>query len=371
MKGANFWVALVLFLVALAAFIWIIWKVAKDPKNANREIGFTLIRLGVTYNLSALLLLQLMANLAEAGIVGSLQHEGINVGARMWAHLVIAVAGIIAALTWIKATREFFASFVLDVHWGKRLALVCLTFMIAAIAFVGSIAAPLANMFAVANAANQTVQLDLFVASLQYDLFGNPAYLEKLAIVGLPLTYSPWGALKNEMVTSILLTSFHMLITIWDVLLALKLSLTKTDMEDAFDTDLVDTPQSKGQGGNNNQGQNQGQGQNQNNTNQNQNQSPTSKFIKEFLEIVWPAMDGSALDRWTDDLAKLARKGSTQDQGDFAAKIADFHRKATYFKENGKGPGGENQEAIGKEISDYINDKSKGKLTLPKAKPKK
>lgn len=366
MGSANFWVALVLFLLALAAFVWIIWKISKDPKNANREIGYTLIKMGVTYNLSALLLLQLMANLAEAGIVGSLQHAGINVGARMWAHLVIAVAGIIAALTWIKAFREFFAAFVLDVHWGRKLALILITAMVAFIAFVGSIAAPLANMFAVANAAQQSTQLDLFFAYLRWEYFGNPAYLEKLSVVGLPLTYSAWGALKNEMVTSILLTSFHMLITVWDVLLALKLSLTKADMEDAFSTDFEDKqPEAEKS---KEKDKKKAGGKDEEEDKEKQKKSTTASYIEQIITAVWPAMEEKTVEYWISEIVKLAAKGSHTEQGQFAVQISDYHKAVTALKEGGTSREYKTMEAVAISLKDLVSKNSGGKLTMPKWK---
>lgn len=373
---ANFWVSLALFLIALGAFIWVIIKIYKDPNNANREIGFTLMRLGVTYNLSALLLLQLIANLAEAGIVGSLQTPGSSTAPNMIAHNVIALAGIIAALTWIKATREFFVALVSDYHWGKKLALVCLTASIAFLAFLGSIAAPLANMATVANLTHQSTQLNLFFLSVRYDLFDNPAYLAELSKLGLPITYSPWSALRGEMVTSLVLTAFHMFITVWDVMLALKLSLTKEEMGSAFDTDMDDPAKDdkgkKGDGaGGNNGGGNQGGGSG-GNSGGNQggnNNSPTSQYVSFVLEHVWKdRLDSAERAKWVQEILSYATKGTIQQQSEFAIKIADFHRYATAIKEHGKTADGKTAIEVGKEISQFVNDKSGGKLTLPKVK---
>lgn len=370
---STFWVSLILFLLVLAAFIWVIWKIQKDPSNADREIGRTLIRMGVTYNLSALLLLQLIANIAEAGIIGSLQDPEVNVGARMSAHMVIAFAGIIAALTWIKSLREFFAAFVTpDLHWGKRLALICLTFFITVLAFVGSNAAPIANMYAVANACGQSTQLDLFLTYFAYRVgIGSEAsYIAELARIGLPLTYSPWGGLKNVMVSSILLTGFHMLITVWDVALALKLSITKQDMADAFDGDLYEDPKRNSGGKGNPKGQPSSGG--SKNPDPDPDKQPSDKtatakgYIRDILRF-WE-MEQKTLDQWSKQIEVLVAEGNLDTQSAFSLELAKVHAMVSTFTAQGKGPNGESKAEIAKIITDIINKKSKGKLTLPKIK---
>lgn len=385
----NYWVSLILFLAVVSAMIYGVIKMTKSPENEGKEPGRVLLRIGITYTLTILILIQIFLNIVEAGIVGSLQDPGINTGARMGGHFLIAAGGILGALTWIKSFREMIMAPYMkepdgkDAHWGKRFAyfMVCLVLMLMGVFF--SIAAPVANMWVLANAVHNTRELSIFLSFANYKFGGGSLINYQMALVenGASSSYSPWGGLAGVMVFSVVVTCAHMFICIWEVVFALKLSITKSDMSAAFETDMNADKKPKDP---NDKGKGKGKGkkdEDEDNEDEDDEDEEAGKGKSKgkkkadhaILDKLWSFMGMSDDDaeKWTRNVFPLLDekdKAGVQDAAIFASKMNEVVRKVQAFEKTGKGPKKETAEEIAEELKDLIKKRSKGKLTLPQRK---
>jgi hypothetical protein len=239
----SFWVSTAMFLLLLGVTAFLIYKLKTDPRHAGQDLGKIVLYYAAKYIVTWLILLQAAANIAEAGIIGSIQDESVNVSARMTAHIVIALASIIAAFSWVKMLRQLFGVPNLKIEPRKKFALGIIYAFLAFTMFLAAVSAPIYNMYILANGLNNTVQLNLFFMNLQVNLGWIPQsrLAAELMRYGLPLTYEPFQALHNAMVSSIGITVFHLFLTVWEVLFALSDSIKDPLMGQAFDVE----PESK------------------------------------------------------------------------------------------------------------------------------
>lgn len=385
----QYWVSLVIFVVAVAALIWAIIKMSKDPANTGQEPGRIILRIGITYTLSALIILQVFLHIVESGIVGSLQDPGINTAARISGHFLIGLLGILGTLTWIKSFKEMImAPFMKEAdgkysHGGKRFAYFMISLVLMLLGLGASIAAPVLNMWTLANAVHNTRELGVFLSFANYEFwFGSKAdYQMALVEAGASSSYSPWGGLAGVMVFSVILTFVHMLICFWEVIFALKLSITKSDMASAFETDMHADKKPKDP---NDKGKGKGKGKKDEDEDEDEEDEEDedagkgkSKGKKKaehaILDKLWGFMGMSDDDaeKWTRNVFPLLDekdKAGVQDAAIFASKINEVHRKVQAFEKTGKGPKKETPEEIAEELKDLIKKRSKGKLTLPQRK---
>ena len=388
----TFWVSLTLFIIVMGAVIYGIIKLSKGPGNAGQEPGRILLRLGVTYTLSFLILIQIFLNVVEAAIVGSLQDPGVNTGARMSGHFLIAAVGILGALTWIKSFREMISSIMLkekdakgvEVYapfWSKRFPLFMITFVLMLLGLIASLVAPVANMWTLANAVHNTRELEIFFAFAKYSMGWKSQidYAMVLAEAGAPARYSPWGGLAGVMVFSIVITATHIMIYVWEVVFALKLSMTKSDMTAAFETDLYsDKKPSKDKGGKgkggkddkdkDDEGDDEGDG--EDDSAESGKDKKKKKSQHSILEKLWEfmGMDGDAAEKWSEKVYPLLNKSGSDKESanvEFASSISDIHRKIMHFESKGHGPKKESAADLEKELRDLIFKRSNRKLTLP------
>lgn len=369
----------------------------KDPVNAGQEPGRILLKIGITYTLSFLILIQIFLNVVEAAIVGSLQDPGVNTGARMSGHFLIAAVGILGALTWIKSFREMISSIFLkekdakgnEVYapwWSKRFPLFVITFVLMFLGLVASIGAPVANMWTLANAVHNTRELEIFFAYAKYSMGWKSQMDYALVLVenNAPLKYSPWGGLSGVMVFSIIITFTHVMIYIWEVVFALKLSITKSDMTGAFETDLYadkkpKNPDPKGGGKKKNKNADENEeeddeaDEDDDNGGDNEGKKKKNKAQHAVLDKLWAfmGMDDDQSSKWTEKVFPLLDKqGSDKEQAniEFASALSELHRKITHFEQKGHGPKKETDKDIEKELRDLIFKRSNRKLTLPSRK---
>lgn len=380
---ANYWVALTIFVLAVGAMIYATISLSKDPKNAGQEPGRIFLRIGITYTLSWLIVGQIFLNMVEAGIVGSIQDPGINTAARMGGHFLIAGFGILGALTWIKSFREMIAALYIVDKDGKKapgshrypLALICFILML--MGFVASIAAPLANMYVLANATHNVRELGIFIAAIKESMgiISLNSYLLVLAEAGAKPSYSPLGGLAGVMLFSIIVTFTHMFVCFWEVLFALKLSMTKDDMTKAFETDIYadKVPKEKGKDG---KDKDKG-GKDKDEEGDDEDKAEKDKKKKgsqhKILEGIFKFMGMSEEDseKWGDRVYPLlteAGGGTVQDTATFSANMSELWRKIQHFESKGEGPKKETAEMLESELRKLVSDRSKKKLSVPRRK---
>lgn len=227
----------IIFGVGMSLLMWRMYHVAKaDPELAGYEPAVLLGKSFIKYNLTYLMGLQLCALIAEAALLGSVVDERTNVAVRMFLHLVVAAISTVGAF----GLAKFFGEFVFSLTQmtkrspGVTAGLIMSTLSLTFLAFFFAIGAPIYNMLALANALHNTVQLDVFMAALQVKLGFEPdAYLTYvIAKNRLPLDYAPFASLHSAMVSSLGITFFHLILTAWEILYTLKLSLESKPLLD-------------------------------------------------------------------------------------------------------------------------------------------
>ena len=369
--NAQFIFSIVIYLVALGAAMWAIVMIARDKKSKNKEIGRVLIEYGITYTLSALVVLQIIANLSEAGIVAGLQDPDINTGARMSLHFFISGIGILGALVWIKAIREHFTAWsrISEDGWGAA-GLIAVTGIIAFISALAAVLAPIANLLVLANAVHNTRELGVFLHYVGYQLgwLSEGEYLVILTKNGARPDYSAWGSLKNIMASSCTVTAAHVLVAFWEVMIAFKLSLTKKDMNEAFTRDLdedeepEDKDKEKDKGGKD-------KGDKDKNKDDDKDDKTRKKEAHETMiaDIVdW--LNPNDPSKWEEKLLNLMEK--SWDKGDFTAVRYTVEMTKIYKAVKGLKDGKGNAKRIEDELRKLVKDRSAGKLNLPKRKEK-
>ena len=238
-------IVFVAFFVCVGFLTYYLYKQAqKDPKLKGLEPAALLARAIIKYNFTYLIGLQLSALIAEAALLGSVQDEKTNVTVRMSVHLIAAAISTVGAFGLAKAIGEFVSVFVIPRPVGVRLGLASTIFVIIIISFIFAIGAPIVNMLAMANAVHNTGQLECFWVMMKVKMgFLHPSFLTAvIAENRYPPTFSPFANLHSAMMSSVIITTFHLLLTIYEVVLALKLSLTKEGIQHALNTDMFDVP---------------------------------------------------------------------------------------------------------------------------------
>lgn len=381
----QFWLSIFLFLLAIAGLIFGIIKLSTHSANRHQEPGRVLIRLGINYTLSFIILIQIFLNIVEAGIVGSMQDANVNTAARMGGHFLIALLGILGALTWVKMFKLTISATMLRegdelAHGGKRFALFMVCFALMIIGLIALIGAPIANMYTLANATHNTRQLHLF---LTWALDDRTTYMLALVEAGASPKYNPWDGLAGVMVFSVVLTITHMVVCVWEVFYALFLSMTKSDMTQAFEQDLyADRKQDdkegsskkkkKGGAGNDEEDdEEEDDDEEEKNGGDNGGSKKKKKAQHEILDKIWTwmGMDTATAAKWTDNVYPLMNKNGNGDKEqanvEFASSLSEIHRKIAHFEAKGHGPKKETDKEIVTELKNLIFKRSNRKLTLP------
>jgi hypothetical protein len=241
-------IVFVAFFVCVGLLTYYLYKQAqKDPKLKGLEPAALLARAIIKYNFTYLIGLQLSALIAEAALLGSVQDEKTNVTVRMSVHLIAAAISTVGAFGLAKAIGEFVSVFVIPRPIGVRMGLGSTILVIILISFIFAVGAPIVNMLAMANAVHNTGQLECFWVMMKVKMgFLHPSFLTAvIAENRYPPTFSPFANLHSAMMSSVIITTFHLLLTIYEVVLALKLSLTKEGIQHALNTDMFDVPAEK------------------------------------------------------------------------------------------------------------------------------
>lgn len=382
----QFWLSIFLFLVAIAGLIFGIIKLSTHSANRHQEPGRVLIKLGINYTLSFIILIQIFLNIVEAGIVGSMQDANVNTAARMGGHFLIALLGILGALTWVKMFRLTISSIVLKegdklAHGGRRFALFIVCFCLMIVGLIALAGAPIANMYTLANATHNTRQLHLF---LTWAMDSRTEYMLALVEAGASENYNPWDGLSGVMVFSVVLTITHMIVCLWEVLYALFLSLTKSDMTEAFEKDLYADKKDKSQGKGKEKGKGKGNEDEENEDDEDdedeeseEKEDPVTKKKKKAQHEIlgkmweWMGMDEDGASKWTDKVYPLMSKQGNDKEAaniEFASSLSEIHRKMAHFDTKGHGPKKETAADIEKELRELIFKRSGRKLTLPARK---
>lgn len=229
----------IIFGVGMALLMWRMYHVAKsDPELQGLEPAALLGKSFIKYNLTYLMGLQLCALISEAALLGSVVDEKTNVAVRMFLHLVMAGISTIATFGLVKSFGEFvYALTQFNTRpVGQSLGLIFANAFLTLIGVFFAMGAPIYNMLALANALQNTVQLDVFLAALQVQLGWEPqAYLDyTIRVNRLPVDYAPFASLHSAMVSSLGITFFHLILTCWEIVYTLKLALESKSLLDTI-----------------------------------------------------------------------------------------------------------------------------------------
>lgn len=219
----------------------------KDPKLKGLEPGVLLARVIIKYNFTYLIGLQLAALVSEAALLGSVRDLKTNVTVRMTVHVIAAAISIVGAFGMSKYWGEFFKSFMQKMPFGQRLGLISVTLILAFLSLIMAVGAPIVNMLAMANAVHNTAQFDCFQAMIQVKLgMAHPSYLAHvIAENRFPPEFSPFANLHSSMISSLIITTFHLLLVFMEIILALKLMLTREGIQHAAFGETFDVPPPK------------------------------------------------------------------------------------------------------------------------------
>jgi len=236
-----------IFFVVFATIIGVVAhyalkKARKDPANSGLEPGALLVKSFITYSLTYFIGLQFGAMVSEAALLASVQEPDINVAARMTVHMVMALISAFAAFALTKYFGAFVSALVSPRPLGVKLGLVTSLFFLSLISLLFTVGAPLYNLAAMTNSLKQSAQLEVWWAGFQVALNMAPqSYLDyKIALNHFPKDYAPFASLHSGIVTSLGITSFHILVTLWETLTALMLALTNQTMAHAVLGDFFD-----------------------------------------------------------------------------------------------------------------------------------
>lgn len=353
-----------IFGVGMALLMWRMYHVAKDdPELKGLEPAALLGKSFIKYNLTYLMGLQLCALIAEAALLGSVVDEKTNVAVRMFLHLVMAAISTVGAFGLAKFFGEFVYVFV---AWPTRnvgisLGLMMSNFVLTIIAFFFAVGAPIFNMLALANALHNTVQLDVFMASLQVELGFKPlAYLTYIIkINGLPENYAPFASLHSGMVSSLGITFFHLILTFWEIVYTLKLALESKSL---LDTILNRTAGLKDE-----------KDKDKDKSKEKEKDKDKPKVDgKVQLEgvLAFLRLDNKDVEKWTEKLLTYLDV-ATHDQKTVAtrtATIASLHFQVKSLDKGKKTTDNRTPEKLAEDIRKELENWTGNSVTLPKAK---
>jgi hypothetical protein len=247
-EATTFFVVTILSMAAALGFFF--YRAKKDPQNKNLEPGAVLIKFFITYPLTVFITLQLIAMISEAALLASIQDKDINVTARMTVHMFLAVVGGLGAFVMTKYLGSVISVFFIKEPMPKKIGLFLGSSMLALISLFFTIGSPIFNLHAMAHSLKQTAELEIFLTSLWVMLgIDHPNHLTfLLSKHHLPLDYSPFQNLHSGVVTSLALSTTHLLITLWEVLVTLTLAIKNDGIQHAILGEFFNVPPVKEEG---------------------------------------------------------------------------------------------------------------------------
>lgn len=361
--------ALLLFLVGFLGFV--VYKMKTDDKHKGQDPGKVLIYYANKYLVTWLILLQGSALLAEAAMIGGAQDGRTNVASRMILHLVIAGGSILASFLWVRSLFQFVSVAISKRSLGEKSALCLIAFLIMLVTIVLSMSAPFYNMWALANAMNNTVQLELFGNYVQYK-FGFMSQTSYFASIieahdGLnPGRYAAFANLHSAMVSSIGITVYHIGLTLWEVLFVLQVAITQKSMGNIMGEDLVDPGDAAAAAAAT-------AAQTANTTNTSANSSstppnqatPQTQTIEKILKFC--GVDDAKIPNWTQQVLKLFANRDTTETAKMTLTFQKFLLGVKQLEEPNRRKTSDNQTASELEdtIRKFVKDYSNNSLTLP------
>lgn len=338
-------------------------KAKKDPQNAGLEPGAILIKSFINYSLTYFIGLQLAAMISEAALLGSVQDKDINVAARMTVHVVMAIISAFGAFAMTKYFGSLVSVLIQKRPFGVKIGLVSLLLTLSFISLGFTIGAPLYNLSAMANSLHQTTQLELFWDAVKVSLGWQPeAYLAyKIRINHLPEDYAPFASLHSGMVTSIGITVFHIMLTIWECLVSLMLALTHQGLRHAVMADLFDVKVDSGDSKGDDKGKKEGEKDKKDEEKDKHN--PKDKSAIEGLLKAY-GIEDKKLESWVNTLLELTYdKAKNKPNVERHVKIIELNEA---FKSDKGKPSRleEHRSALRKLIHDWTG----GQKTLPEPK---
>ena len=187
-------------------------------QHPKMKAGAIINKLIIENRESVILFLAALANFFEAVVSASIHPEGqppINSFARFGAHTVIAFIAITCALYFGQFARSWLQSWLTigkdPFRFFIRLVLVILT-------LAGTLAAPIANLFIVANGTGEIDNCIYLIMELRHSDAWMEAYYQ---YYGLPIDYNPFKSMTYVMGASVIMTGAHYLLILIDSAIAL------------------------------------------------------------------------------------------------------------------------------------------------------
>lgn len=240
-------IVFVIFFFIVGGVTWLLYeKAKKDPELKGLEPGVLLARAVIKYNFTYLLGLQLAALIVEAALLGSVQDLRTNISVRMSLHMIIAAISLVGAFGLSKYAGMFFNAFnpANKMSVGTQMGIIATTGTLAFVMWFLAIGSPIVNMLAMANAVHNVGQLECFWVMLKVKFWGlDPSFL-----VGViqenhyPPDFSPFANLHPAMMSSCMITIFHILVIFVEIVLALLLILTRKGIQHAVLGQMFDVP---------------------------------------------------------------------------------------------------------------------------------
>jgi hypothetical protein len=352
----------VIFAVIIGAVSYYALKKArKDPENAGLEPGALLVKSFIKYSLTYFIGLQFGAMVSEAALLASVQEPDINVAARMTVHMVMALISALAAFALTKYFGAFVSALISPRPFGVRAGLVVSLFFLSLISLLFTVGAPLYNLAAMTNSLKQSAQLEVWWAGFQVAFNMAPqSYLDyKIALNHLPKDYAPFASLHSGIVTSLGITSFHILVTLWEALTALMLALTNQTMAHAVLGDFFDIKRGD-DAKDDDKNKDKDKDKDKDKKDDDDKDKANIKKAKETLSVLFEFCGISKVDDWVTKVLPHFYKPKDDNN------VKRVAQSQTLRLEIEKLPAGKSRDQLIQKIHEAVSDWSNGGLHLPK-----
>lgn len=362
-EATFFFVVSIVALVAALAFFF--YRAKKDPENKGLEPGAILIKFFIKYPLTVFITMQLVAMISEAALLASIPETLLNVSASMATHMFIALVGALGAFMLTKYLGSFVSAFFSKEKFPVKLSVIMLTFCLSIISLVFTLGSPIYNLYAMASRLHQVPQLELYLTSLQVEYLGtDPRILVRLmAINKVPADYSPFQALHPGIVTSLALSTAHIFITIWEVLVSLLYALKNDGIQHAILGDFANVPPRKEEKKEEKKDEKKEEKKEEAKSeekNSDKNEEKAKNFIIRILKI--HGVPEAKIDNHANTLVSKV----FSDQKEAVQKMADIISFVTKYDQAVSTKNTKDVEELKGKIPEMVNKLSGGSVTLPK-----
>lgn len=361
-EATTFFAITIVAMVAMMGFGW--YKARQNPENKGLEPGAILIKFILKYPLTLFISLQLIAMISEAALLASIQEKDLNVSARMTVHMFIALVSALGAFMMTKYIGQFVSVWFLKEPPAKKFGLIVTSLFLALISLLFTVGSPIFNLYAMAGSLKQGVQLDIYLNSVwaSMGLVPEKYVVYLLAKNHLPTDYSPWQNLHPGVMTALALSTAHLLITIWETLVALTLALKNDGIHHAILGEFFDSPprEEKPKDDKKKEEPKKEEPKKEEPKKDDVNESKVKDLVTQMLSFY------GVKDEKRDEFAKklVPYIFDAKDTTGSVGKIAKITDITTRFETTKKSNG--NTEPLKGQIADLVKEWTKGSVTLPK-----